>query len=117
MAQKKEIPYYSVNHEKRTVVVDFAVTPTKADEKYVEFLIKGGYQLKPKSQKRATKAKERADKDIWNNAKIIEELQNHPDDLKEYERIKKLKQGGGYFKAKWWFLDKYHPEARTKKKK
>lgn len=97
--------YYTQDAEKFIVTIDPTITATKADKDIVAALVAGGYKLRIKSEKRAAKAKERANEDLlFSNEAIIEALKEDKEALAMYEAKKKGKgKGCGFFAAKSYY--------------
>ena len=112
----KEVKYYVVDKEKKTITIDKSVKATEGDLDYVKLLLSTGYELREKSAKRAKTASERAKKEKWDNKAIQEFLKDKPDDLETYLGILKGKEEGhGFFKARAWFKEKFVTDDKKKK--
>lgn len=111
--------YVNVDSEKKVLTIDDSVKPSSRDQFLIENYLKVGYTIRFKSEARAKKAKERADKQP--TVGEIEEILKPYDDLaKQFEEIKKGKgKGKGAFAAKSWYKNTALPEIekRNKEKK
>lgn len=67
---------YVVNDEKKIITIDFAKELTEAEDRHVRFLMSCGYSVKPKSQARAEKARERALKSGFGKKKETKKEEN-----------------------------------------
>lgn len=97
--------YVSVDSKKKVLTIDDSITPNSRDQLLIDTYTRVGYTIRFKSEARAQKAKERAEKQL--TVEEIEELvKPHADLSEEYYRIKKGKGvGHGVFSAKSWFKD------------
>lgn len=97
--------YVSVDSKKKVLTIDDSITPNSRDQLLIDTYTRVGYTIRFKSEARAQKAKERAEKQL--TVKEIEALVEPYADLsEEYYRIKKGKgTGHGVFSAKSWFKD------------
>ena len=109
--------YVTVDTEKKVLTIDDSVKPTSRDQFLIDNYLKAGYTLRFKSEARAKKAKERADKQPT-IAEIEEILKPYDDLAKEFEEIKKGKgKGKGAFAAKSWYNKKGKEEVEKRAKK
>ena len=97
---------YTVNADKKTIIIDDSVKATAADNKDIAMYVAAGYIIRHKSAKRAKAAAKRADS--LKDENIKEALKDDKKALAKYEAIKKQKgKGGGFFAARKWYKDTY----------
>ncbi len=95
--------YVSVDNDKKTLTIDDSLKPNSRDLLLIENYVKGGYKIRFKSEKRAIKAKERADKKA--SLDEIKVAVAPYADLKETfeEKITGKGKGHGVFAVKSWY--------------
>lgn len=107
--------YVNVDTEKKVLTIDDSVKPNSRDQFLIDNYLKVGYTIRFKSEARAKKAKERADKQPT-IAEIEEILKPYDDLAKQFEEIKKGKgKGKGAFAAKSWYNKEAAPEIEKRK--
>ena len=110
MAEKK---YYTVDREKKIVVVDTTVDAKKGEAEAVDLYLKAGYDLRIKSQARADKMKAKADG--LDADTIRAALKDDAEALTKFENIMEGKEAGykkGFFAAKKWYKTEYKKPAK-----
>lgn len=110
MADKK---YYTLDREKKIVVVDTTVEPKKGEMEAVELYLKAGYDLRVKSTARRDKMRANAD---GLDAKTIKEaLKDDAEALAKFNNIMEGKEAGykkGFFAAKKWYKTEYKKSSK-----
>lgn len=94
---------YKLNSTNKVIIIDDK-NLSAADEQDIQRYVIAGYTIRHKSEKRAKKAKERAEKNNLTDKDILEALKADKEAEKEYKEIKKAK---GFFAARSWYLKTY----------
>lgn len=98
--------YYVIDQNKHTITVDTTIKPAKGDEEAVKLYVNMGYDLRIKSQARATAMKAKADG--LDAAAIREALKGDKAGLAKFEAIMNgtdTEYKKGFFAAKKWFKE------------
>lgn len=100
-----------VDTESKKVIIDWSIDPTVAEQKKLDFYVKGGYKITDYSEARAAKMKDKADG--LNKKAILEALK---DDAEATKKFNKLLEEEGFFVAKSWYNFDYLGKERKPKK-
>lgn len=108
--------YVNVDTAKKVLTIDDSVKPNDRDQFLIDNYLKVGYTIRFKSEKRADKARERAQKNA-----TIEEIEKavepYEDLKKEFDFKRKGKgKGHGAFAVKSWYNKEAKAEIEKRQK-
>ena len=110
MASKKQ--FYTLDEANKVIIIDKSVSPTEQDVMMLQIYGGMGFTVHEKIQRTASKK----NKQLL-DSEIKKALENNKEALAEYERIKKSKKEGGFFKARKYANGVIEAEKEKKAKK
>ena len=108
--------YVNVDTAKKVLTIDDSITPNARDQFLIDNYLKVGYTIRFKSEKRAEKARERAQKNatIEEIKKAVEPYEDLKKELEEKQKGKG--KGHGAFAVKSWYNKEAKAEIEKRQK-